>query len=87
MSHLQKLHVKFQFQHAEKFSTIIGLVKQYGEFVRVWIGPSSLLFLASDVKDVEVINAINRFINPNISDSNQLNNKRNARTNAKRRSN
>lgn len=37
----------------ENFDLIINLVKQYGDFVRVWLGPE-LNIVISDPKDVEV---------------------------------
>lgn len=41
------------FLRTENFDLIIGLVKQYGDFFRVWLGPE-LNILVSDPKDVEV---------------------------------
>lgn len=38
---------------AENFDLICRLVKEYGEFVRVWLGPE-LNVVISDPKDVEV---------------------------------
>lgn len=48
------------FIYTENFDTLNRIVKQYGEYARVWIGPE-LNVLISDPKDVEVINAINIF--------------------------
>lgn len=40
----------------ENFGTLNRIVKQYGKYARVWIGPE-LNILLTDPKDVEVINA------------------------------
>lgn len=37
----------------ENFDVIVKLIKQYGYFVRIWIGPE-LNVVVSDPKDVEV---------------------------------
>lgn len=39
---------------SEKFDIINKLIKQYGEFLRIWIGPISLNVLVSNPKDLEV---------------------------------
>lgn len=41
------------FFRTENFDLIIGLVKQYGDFFRVWLGPE-LNIIVSNPKDVEV---------------------------------
>lgn len=41
------------FLRTENFDLIIGLVKQYGDFFRVWLGPE-LNIIVSNPKDVEV---------------------------------
>lgn len=42
---------------ADNFALIIKLVKQYGDFIRVWLGPE-LNIVVSDPKDVEVSNYV-----------------------------
>lgn len=43
----------FSFCEIENFAVLCKLVNEYGEFVRVWLGPQ-LNILISDPKDVEV---------------------------------
>lgn len=59
------------FLSTENFNLIVDLIKQYGDFVRVWLGPE-LNVVVSDPKDVEVrdnnaiYNAVIERLNSNI---------------------
>lgn len=44
---------KIFFVRAGNFETIVNIVKQYGEFIRVWLGPE-LMILVTGREDVEV---------------------------------
>lgn len=45
--------IMFFFCEIENFALICKLIKEYGEFVRIWLGPE-LNVIVSDPKDVEV---------------------------------
>lgn len=45
------------FFKTENFDLICNLIKQYGDFIRVWIGPE-LNIVVRDPKDVEVSKCI-----------------------------
>lgn len=55
----------------ENFDLIIKLIKEYGDFVRVWLGPE-LNIVISDPKDVEVNNKNIAINNVSISRSQLL---------------
>lgn len=48
-----ELYLIFFGCEIENFTVICNLIKKYGEFVRIWLGPE-LNVIVSDPKDVEV---------------------------------
>lgn len=68
IDHISGIFIVFEISlHTENFDTICNLVKRYGEFLRIWIGPQ-LNVLVSDPNDVEVnsIHKIQSFTNRNL---------------------